>query len=54
MKPKYRVVIVGSGHSAIFWACTLVENENEDITILERGKDIHEHRRGRAMELLCG
>jgi uncharacterized FAD-dependent dehydrogenase len=54
MQKEYRVVIVGSGPSAIFAALTLTMNGVKDIAIFEKGKDIHERKRGRGMELLCG
>jgi uncharacterized FAD-dependent dehydrogenase len=54
MKNRYRVIIVGSGPSAIFAALTLARAGVEDIAIFERGKDIHDRKRGRGMELLCG
>jgi uncharacterized FAD-dependent dehydrogenase len=54
MKKRYQVVIVGAGPSAIFAALTLSKGGMEDMAILERGKDIHERKRGRGMELLCG
>jgi uncharacterized FAD-dependent dehydrogenase len=54
MKKRYRVIIVGSGPSAIFAALTLATAGVEDIAIFERGKDIHDRKRGRGMELLCG
>jgi uncharacterized FAD-dependent dehydrogenase len=54
MQKKYQVVIVGSGPSAIFSAFSLSEAGAKDIAIFERGKDIHERKRGRGMELLCG
>ncbi|OGP89991.1 MAG: FAD-dependent oxidoreductase [Deltaproteobacteria bacterium RBG_16_47_11] len=54
MKKRYQVVIVGAGPSAIFAAFTLSKVGIGDIAIFERGKDIHERKRGRGMELLCG
>ena len=54
MKKRYQVVIVGAGPSAIFAALTLSKGGMEDMAIFERGKDIHERKRGRGMELLCG
>ncbi len=54
MKRQYQVAIVGAGPSAIFAALTLSNVGMEDIAIFERGKDIHERKRGRGMELLCG
>jgi uncharacterized FAD-dependent dehydrogenase len=54
MKKRYRVIIVGSGPSGIFAALTLSRAGVKDIAIIERGKDIHERKRGRGMELLCG
>ncbi len=54
MRKRYRVAIVGAGPSAIFAALTLSKAGVEDLAIFERGKDIHERKRGRGMELLCG
>ena len=54
MRKQYQVVIVGAGPSAIFAALTLSQAGMESIAIFERGKDIHERKRGRGMELLCG
>ena len=54
MRKRYRVIIVGSGPSGIFAALTLAKNGVEDIAIFDRGKDIHDRKRGRGMELLCG
>jgi uncharacterized FAD-dependent dehydrogenase len=54
MQKEYRVVIIGAGPSAIFSALTLSEAGIEDIAIFEKGKDIHERKRERGMELLCG
>ena len=54
MRKRYQVAIVGAGPSAIFAALTLSKVGMEDIAIFERGKDIHERKRGRGMELLCG
>jgi uncharacterized FAD-dependent dehydrogenase len=54
MRKRYQVAIVGAGPSAIFAALTLSKVGMEDMAILERGKDIHERKRGRGMELLCG
>jgi len=54
MQKEYQVVIVGSGPSAIFAALTLTRNGVKDIAIFEKGKDIHERKRERGMELLCG
>jgi uncharacterized FAD-dependent dehydrogenase len=54
MQKEYQVVIVGSGPSAIFAALTLTINDVKDIAIFEKGKDIHERKRERGMELLCG
>jgi uncharacterized FAD-dependent dehydrogenase len=54
MRKQYQVAIVGAGPSAIFAALTLSKFGMEDMAILERGKDIHERKRGRGMELLCG
>jgi uncharacterized FAD-dependent dehydrogenase len=54
MQKEYQVVIVGSGPSAIFAALTLSNSGVQDIAIFEKGKDIHERRRERGMELLCG
>jgi len=54
MSKRYQVAIVGAGPSAIFAALTLSKVGMEDVVIFERGKDIHERKRGRGMELLCG
>ena len=54
MSNRYQVAIVGAGPSAIFAALTLSKVGMEDVAIFERGKDIHERKRGRGMELLCG
>jgi uncharacterized FAD-dependent dehydrogenase len=54
MKTRYEVVMIGAGPSAIFAALTLSNDGLEDIAIFERGKDIHQRKRGRGMELLCG
>ena len=54
MRKRYQVVIVGAGPSAIFAAFALSKVGVEDLAIFERGKDIHERKRGRGMELLCG
>jgi uncharacterized protein len=54
MKKQYQVAIVGAGPSAIFAALTLSKGGMKDIVIFEKGKDIHERKRGRGMELLCG
>jgi uncharacterized FAD-dependent dehydrogenase len=54
MKERYKVVIVGSGPSAIFAALTLIDGGVRDVAIFERGKDIQDRKRGRGMELLCG
>src|SRR4030043_1959314 len=54
MKKQYQVVIVGAGPSAIFAALTLSKGGMKDMVIFEKGKDIHERKRGRGMELLCG
>jgi uncharacterized FAD-dependent dehydrogenase len=54
MQKEYQVVIVGSGPSAIFAALTLSNSGVQDIAIFEKGKDIHERKRERGMELLCG
>ena len=54
MKKRYQIVIVGAGPSAIFAALTLSKLGIGDVAIFERGKDIHERKRGRGMELLCG
>jgi len=54
IKKRYQVVIIGAGPSAIFAALTLSKGGMEDVAIFERGKDIHERKRGRGMELLCG
>lgn len=48
------MAIVGAGPSAIFAALTLSRGGTEDIAIFERGKDVHERKRGRGMELLSG
>jgi uncharacterized FAD-dependent dehydrogenase len=53
MKKRYQVAIIGAGPSAIFAALTL-SNGGLEMAIFERGKDIHERKRGRGMELLCG
>ncbi len=54
MIKRYQVAIVGAGPSAIFAALTLSKAGIGDVAIFERGKDIHERKRGRGMELLCG
>jgi len=54
MIKRYQVVIVGAGPSAIFAALTLSKVGIGDVAIFERGKDIHERKRERGMELLCG
>jgi uncharacterized FAD-dependent dehydrogenase len=54
MQKEYQIVIVGSGPSAIFAALTLSISGVQDIAIFEKGKDIHERKRERGMELLCG
>jgi uncharacterized protein len=54
MKKQYQVAIVGAGPSSIFAALTLSKGGMKDVAIFERGKDIHERKRGRGMELLCG
>src|SRR5512139_3288547 len=54
MKKRYQVAIVGAGPSAIFAALTLSEGSVKNLVIFEKGKDIHERKRGRGMELLCG
>src|SRR4030043_666760 len=54
MSNRYQVAIVGAGPSAIFAALTLSKVGMEDVAIFEKGKDIHERKRGRGMELLCG
>jgi uncharacterized FAD-dependent dehydrogenase len=54
MQKEYQVVIVGSGPSVIFAALTLSNSGVRDIAIFEKGKDIHERKRERGMELLCG
>ena len=54
MKKQYQVAIVGAGPSAIFAALTLSKGSMKDIVIFEKGKDIHERKRERGMELLCG
>jgi thioredoxin reductase len=54
MKKRYQVAIVGAGPSAIFAALALSKGSMKDLVIFERGKDIHERKRGRGMELLCG
>jgi uncharacterized FAD-dependent dehydrogenase len=54
MKKRYQVAIVGAGPSAIFAALTLSKGSMKDLVIFEKGKDIHERKRGRGMELLCG
>jgi uncharacterized FAD-dependent dehydrogenase len=54
MKKRYQVAIVGAGPSAIFAALALSRGGMKDMVIFERGKDIHERKRGRGMELLCG
>ncbi len=54
MKKQYQVAIVGAGPSAIFAALTLSKGSVKNLVIFEKGKDIHERKRGRGMELLCG
>lgn len=54
MKKKYDVILIGAGPSTIFAALTLVEAGMEEIAIFERGKDIHERKRGEGKDLLCG
>ena len=54
MRKRFQVAIVGAGPSTIFAALTLSKVGMEDMAIFERGKDIHERKRGRGMELLCG
>jgi len=54
MQKGYQVAIVGSGPSAIFAGLTLTKAGVRGIAIFEKGKDIHERKRGRGMELLCG
>jgi len=54
MKKRYQVAIVGAGPSAIFAALALSKGSMKDLVIFEKGKDIHERKRGRGMELLCG
>jgi uncharacterized FAD-dependent dehydrogenase len=54
MRKRYQVAIVGAGPSAIFAALTLSRRGMEDMAIFEKGKDIHERKRERGMELLCG
>jgi len=54
MRDRYQVVIVGAGPSAIFAALNLTKSNVKDIAIFEKGKDIHERKRVRGMELLCG
>ncbi|MGQ9648126.1 MAG: NAD(P)/FAD-dependent oxidoreductase [Thermodesulfobacteriota bacterium] len=54
MRDRYQVVIVGAGPSAIFAALTLMKGNVKSVAIFEKGKDIHERKRGRGMELLCG
>mgnify|MGYP005836328359 CR=1 FL=1 len=54
MTNRYQVVIVGAGPSAIFAALTLMKGNVKSVAIFEKGKDIHERKRGRGMELLCG
>src|SRR4030043_951436 len=54
MKKRYQVGSVGAGPSAIFAALALSRGGMKDMVIFERGKDIHERKRGRGMELLCG
>jgi len=54
VKKRYKVAIVGAGPSAIFAALTLSNSGAEDIAMFEKGKDIHERKRDRGMELLCG
>jgi uncharacterized protein len=54
MKKQYQVAIVGAGPSAIFAALTLSKGSMKNLVIFEKGKDIHERKRGRGMELLCG
>ena len=54
MRKRYQVAIVGAGPSTIFAALTLSNDGLENMAIFERGKDIHERKRGRGMELPCG
>ena len=54
MRKRYQVAFVGTGPSAIFAALTLSHFGLEDMALFEGGKDIHERKRGRGMELLCG
>jgi uncharacterized FAD-dependent dehydrogenase len=54
MRDRYPVVIVGAGPSAIFAALTLMKSNVKSVAIFEKGKDIHERKRGRGMDLLCG
>lgn len=54
MKKKYDVILIGAGPSTIFAALTLVEAGMDAIAIFEKGKDIHERKRGLPKDLLCG
>ncbi len=54
MKKKYDVILIGAGPSTIFATLILVEAGIEKIAIFEKGKDIHERKRGIPKDLLCG
>jgi len=54
MRDRYQVLIVGAGPSAIFAALTLMKSNVKNVAIFEKGKDIHERKRARGTELLCG
>lgn len=54
MKKKYKIIIIGTGPSAIFSALTLIEAGLGEIALFEKGKDIHERKREKGRDLLCG
>ena len=54
MTKKYDVILVGAGPSTIFAALKLVEAGIGAMAIFEKGKDIHERKRGIPKDLLCG
>ncbi|MGQ9637817.1 MAG: NAD(P)/FAD-dependent oxidoreductase [Thermodesulfobacteriota bacterium] len=54
MKKKYKIIIIGTGPSAIFSALTLIEAGLGEIALFEKGKDIHERKREKGTDLLCG